>query len=95
MICAALGGRAAEEMILGPENITTGAAGDLKKAREIASHMTEEWGMGEDQKEILRLAMEKTAAGLTANRIALDRVAQALMEKETLNAQEVLRLMEG
>jgi cell division protease FtsH len=46
VICAALGGRAAEEMLLGRENVTTGAANDLKKAREIAAAMAKDYAMG-------------------------------------------------
>ncbi len=39
------GGRAAEELIFGNGNITTGAGNDLEKATEIVSKMVGEWGM--------------------------------------------------
>ncbi|KAK6624076.1 ATP-dependent zinc metalloprotease yme1l [Polyplax serrata] len=42
-----MGGRAAEELIFGPDKITTGASNDLKEATSIATHMVKEWGMSE------------------------------------------------
>ncbi|CAH2056616.1 unnamed protein product, partial [Iphiclides podalirius] len=42
-----MGGRAAEELVFGPEKITSGASSDLKQATAIASHMVREWGMSE------------------------------------------------
>ena len=39
-----LGGRAAEQLIFG--EVTTGAAGDLKRAHEISRQMITEFGMG-------------------------------------------------
>lgn len=101
MLSAALGGRAAEEGLLGPENVTTGAAGDLKKAREIARSMAEEWAMGrgegteKDMRAIEQEAMEAARACLERNREVLERVAQALLQRETLGEEELLSLTEG
>ncbi|NBT85320.1 MAG: ATP-dependent metallopeptidase FtsH/Yme1/Tma family protein [Alphaproteobacteria bacterium] len=41
----AMGGRIAEEMIFGPEKVTTGASSDIKMATDIAFRMITEWGM--------------------------------------------------
>lgn len=41
-----LGGRAAEEIIFGEDNITTGASHDLKQCTNIAYHMLGAYGMG-------------------------------------------------
>lgn len=42
-----LAGRAAEEIILGENNITTGAYNDLKQCTSIVSNMVTQYGMGE------------------------------------------------
>lgn len=47
-IMIALGGRAAEEIIFGKENITTGASNDLKKATEMTLSMVGSFGMDEE-----------------------------------------------
>ena len=99
MICAALGGRAAEEALLGAQNVTTGASSDLKKAREIARAMAMEFEMGtgidfkEDEKIILREAMEKTRRSIQENRAALDALAEALFARETLRDNEIYDLL--
>jgi cell division protease FtsH len=43
----AMGGRIAEEMIFGPDKVTTGASSDINHATEIARRMVTEWGMSE------------------------------------------------
>lgn len=43
----AMGGRAAEEIIFGPDNVSTGASGDIKMATDVARRMVTEWGMSE------------------------------------------------
>lgn len=44
-IATLFGGRVAEELLLGPEKITTGASSDIDRATEIATKMVTEWGM--------------------------------------------------
>ena len=46
-IAMALGGRAAEEIVYGPEKIGTGASQDLQNVTSIAQKMVTQWGMSE------------------------------------------------
>jgi cell division protease FtsH len=41
------GGRIAEEIIFGPEQVTTGASDDIRQATNLARRMVTEWGMSE------------------------------------------------
>ena len=47
-IMIALGGRAAEELVLGMDNITTGASSDLQKATEMVLSMIGNYGMDDE-----------------------------------------------
>jgi cell division protease FtsH len=46
-LAVAMGGRAAEEIIFGAEEISTGASGDIQMASRIARKMVTEWGMSD------------------------------------------------
>jgi cell division protease FtsH len=46
-LAVAMGGRAAEELIFGDDEISTGASGDIQMASRIARKMVTEWGMSE------------------------------------------------
>lgn len=46
-IAITLGGRAAEEIVYGKDNISTGASSDLSKVSETARKMVMSWGMSE------------------------------------------------
>ncbi|MBI3452187.1 MAG: cell division protein FtsH, partial [Rhodospirillales bacterium] len=46
-IAIMFGGRVAEELVFGPENVTTGASNDIQQATNIARRMVTEFGMSE------------------------------------------------
>jgi cell division protease FtsH len=46
-LAVAMGGRAAEELIFGADDVSTGASGDIQMASRIARKMVTEWGMSE------------------------------------------------
>ncbi len=46
-ICSLFGGRIAEEKILGPDNVTTGASNDIERATGLARNMVTKWGLSE------------------------------------------------
>merc|ERR1712216_324861 len=43
-MCVALGGRIAEELIFGADNVTTGASGDFQQVTRTAKMMVTRWG---------------------------------------------------
>jgi len=100
-----MGGRAAERVFYGAT--TNGAAGDLDTARKIARRMVHEWGMGERlyyepeqrdaEREINRLlqnADREAHAIIERHRKNAQKLAEALLVRETLTKAEVLELFE-
>ncbi len=128
VLARAMGGRIAEKIIFGDDNVTTGASSDLKHVAELAKEMIVEEGMGSEtrnlvfpgeevgyytistgkpysektaeliDKEIKTLsdeAAKRAEAVLKANLEALDRLAAALLEQETLEEKELETLLKG
>jgi len=46
-ICSLFGGRIAEEIIFGADQVTTGASNDIERATDIARNMVTKWGLSE------------------------------------------------
>jgi cell division protease FtsH len=46
-ISSLFGGRIAEEIVFGPEKVTTGASNDIHRATEISRNMVTKWGLSE------------------------------------------------
>ncbi|MBP9761497.1 ATP-dependent zinc metalloprotease FtsH [Candidatus Saccharibacteria bacterium] len=124
-----LGGRIAEEVIYGPDRVTTGAGNDLQKAAELARDMVTQQGMGkklrdqvfhseegimmerimhereysdetaklidDEVKALINEAAVRAREVIKANRKQLDRLKDALLQKETVDAAEVAVLFEG
>ena len=115
-----MGGRAAEELIFGQENITTGASSDLDSATQIAKSMILSYGMGdkfglltfsdsnleksssqtrsigeEEAKQILDNSYKRVLKLLQKHRVELDRLADALLEFETLTVEQVKKVIQG
>jgi cell division protease FtsH len=131
-ICSLFGGRIAEEMILGPEYVTTGASNDIERATRLARNMVTKWGLSDrlgpimydeaDQEVFLGMsggvkpkAFSDGTAGsidaevrtiidecygtarrlLTENLEKLHAMANALVEFETLSAEQIDDIMAG
>lgn len=94
-----LGGRAAEQNVLG--EITTGAGDDIKRATELARKMVCEWGMsdelgpityGEKQEEIFlgrEIAQHRDYSEATAQLI--DKEVRKLIEEATRDADQLIK----
>ncbi len=114
-----LGGRAAEEIILGAGDITTGGSDDLLAATQLARQMVTQFGMSglgvrvvEDgalgashseelhrrvDAEVDRLldsALRQAREILVKRRDQLDRLAERLLEVETMDAGEMAALID-
>jgi cell division protease FtsH len=128
-MAVALGGRIAEEIIFGEEEVTTGASNDLQQVARVARQMITRFGMsdrlgpvalGRQQgnpflgRDIMseRDFSEETAATiddevrnlvdqayrrakevLVSNRVVLDEIARRLVEKETVDAEELQEIL--
>merc|ERR1719484_184619 len=77
-LVVALGGRVAEEIIYGKEEVTTGASNDLQQVRNIARRMVAQWGFANANMGGAPIAWE----GQNGNGIQQQRVASARTEKE-------------
>jgi cell division protease FtsH len=123
------GGRVAEELVFGPEKVTTGAGNDIERATALARRMVTQFGMsdvigamavGDREQEIFlgrefaqkREISERTAQMvddevkrlideaytearriLTEDRALLDRIAAALLDRETIDRDDLDHLV--
>ena len=101
-ICSLFGGRVAEEITLGKEGVTTGAANDIERATEIARNMVTKWGLSERMgplkydegpEEIFlgrsAASQSKTVADETAKQI--DEEVRSIIDGCYATAQQLLR----
>jgi ATP-dependent Zn protease len=110
-----MGGKAAEELIFGPNNVTAGCVSDLQQATGLARRMVMNFGMAGAElapiymdmneyasmsdvskhqidvktQELLNNAYHKAMAYLKAHEQQLHRLAEALIEMETLSKEEI------
>jgi len=100
-----LGGRCAEDLILGEANITTGASDDIRKATDLARKMVTEWGMSDklgprtfgERQEMVFLGRDLGEQRNYSEDIAseIDQEVHHLVETAFLRAKEVLRRREN
>ncbi|MFC2966487.1 ATP-dependent zinc metalloprotease FtsH [Acidimangrovimonas pyrenivorans] len=128
-IAMAMGGKVAEELVFGKENVTSGAASDIQQVSKIARAMVTQFGMSDKlgnidyaneqqsylgtysqgsahSPETMELIDEEVRKMVdegyeTAKRILTEhaddhrRLAEALLEYETLTGNEILKAMRG
>jgi len=130
-LACAFGGRVAEELVFGPEKVTTGATNDIEQATTLARRMVTQFGMsdrvgaiavGDREQEIflgreiaqrreiserlsevvdaevkrfLDEAYDRARVILTDARPMLDAMAAVLLERETLDREEIDLLARG
>src|SRR6056297_122530 len=128
-IAMAMGGRVAEELVFGKENVTSGAASDIQQVSKIARAMVTQFGYAEDLgyidyaneqqsylgaygggtnhseemqkridakvKELVDDGYETAKRILSEKREDLERLAQGLLEYETLTGVEIQKVING
>jgi len=128
-MAVALGGRVAEEIVYGEDEVTTGASNDLQQVARVARQMVTRFGMSdrlgpvalgrsqggmflgrdiaaerdfsedtaaaidEEVSQLVEEAYRRATEVLVANRPVLDELAEILVEKETVNAEELQELL--
>jgi cell division protease FtsH len=99
-ITGALGGRAAEEVIFGPAEVTTGAGGDLQQLSGMARQMVTRFGMSnlgplslESQQGEVFLGRDWTTRSEYSESIAsrIDGQVRAIVEECYENAKKIIR----
>ncbi|MBD2438906.1 ATP-dependent zinc metalloprotease FtsH3 [Nostoc sp. FACHB-110] len=128
-MAVALGGRLAEEIIFGEEEVTTGASNDLQQVARVARQMITRFGMSdrlgpvalgrqqgnmflgrdimserdfseetaaaidEEVRKLVDTAYNRAKEVLVNNRHILDQIAQMLVDKETVDAEELQEIL--
>lgn len=114
-----MGGKIAEEMTKGKDDVTSGCSSDLKNATQVARAMVTSFGMCDSigpmelsenwadwsadtrhlaEKEIRQLLIsseERTRKLLDERKEELERLAQGLLEYETLDKDEIEQVVKG
>ncbi|KAJ8489671.1 hypothetical protein ONZ45_g13474 [Pleurotus djamor] len=113
-----MGGRVAEEIIYGTENVSSGASSDIKAATNTATAMVKYWGFSdkigrvyygdrdnispqrrveiEDEiRNLIQQGEQRVIKLLTEKEQELHLLAHALVEHETLDAEEVRKVIQG
>ena len=99
-ISSLFGGRIAEELIFGPQSVTTGASNDIMRATEIARNMVTKWGLsdrmgplayGEDEGEVFlgrSVTQHKALSDDTAH--SIDEEVRAFIDRNYDRAAQIL-----
>lgn len=99
-ISSLYGGRIAEEIIGGPDAVTTGASNDIERATDIAKNMVTKWGLSdelgpltysEDEGEVFlgrQVTQHKSMSDTTADKI--DQAVRELIDRNYKRAEQIL-----
>jgi cell division protease FtsH len=99
-ISSLFGGRLAEELIFGPEMVTTGASNDIQRATELARNMVTKWGLSdklgpltysEDEQEVFlghSVTQHKTVSDETTHLI--DKEVRNFVDRNYERAKTIL-----
>ena len=99
-ISSLFGGRVAEELIFGVEQVTTGASNDIERVTELARNMVTKWGLserlgplayGEDEGEVFlgrSVTQQKTVSDETAH--SIDEEIRRIVDRNYQRSKDIL-----
>lgn len=100
-IAGLFGGRVAEALKFGPENITTGASNDIERATSIARNMVTKWGLSdklgpltyapEDSEVFLGHSMSSHKEVSDATAAEIDNEIRAIVKRNYRRAEAILK----
>ena len=105
MLASLFGGRIAEELIFGPDKVTTGAADDIRRATGLARRMVTEFGFSEklgplryaeNEEEVFlghSVTQRKNVSEATAK--VIDEEIRRIIDEGEQTAREILKLSHG
>jgi len=100
-ISSLFGGRIAEEVIFGANQVTTGASNDIQKATELARNMVTKWGLseklgpltfGDNEQEVFlghSVARHKEISETTSG--IIDQEVRDIIDRNYRRAEEILK----
>jgi cell division protease FtsH len=100
-ISSLFGGRIAEELIFGPDMVTTGASNDIQRSTELARNMVTKWGLSErlgpltyseEEGEVFlghSVTQHKNVSDETAH--AIDAEIRAIIDRNYGRAESILK----
>ena len=87
-ICVDLAGRAAEELVFGPDQVTTGAMNDLRHATAMAAEFVRYVGFGERISRTDRVSDE--SENVNTDMVPTNTAIEALLQQEYQRARDIL-----
>ncbi|KAI4380276.1 hypothetical protein MLD38_006485 [Melastoma candidum] len=85
-----MGGRVAEEIIFGDNEVTSGASSDLKQATELARAMVTKYGMSSEVGLVTHNYSDTAKSMSTETRLIIEKEVQKLIDRAYNNAKKIL-----
>ncbi len=97
-LASAMGGKAAEELVFGPENVTNGASSDIQHVTRLATAMVSQWGMSDKLGNINYTSTQESFLGAQSqwnasseSREIIDQEVRRLVDEAYERAKSILR----